>query len=483
MESVKKPHAVCIPLPAQGHINPMLKLAKLLHFSGFYITFVHTQFNYDRLVKSRGPDSLKGFDDFQFETISDGLPPANQRGILDLPALCVSMPTHCLKSFRDLIIKLNASPNLPPVTCIVSDGVTSYTLKVAQEFGIPEVLFFTPSACGMLGYLQFDELIERGYFPLKDESCLSNGYLDTPIDWIPAMRGIRLKDLPTFIRTTDRQDIMFNYNLESVNNALKSKSPILINTFDDLEQEVLDAMKSKFARIYTIGPLWLLQQQLCEAKLESIELNLWKEDMGCLDWLDKREPGSVVYVNYGSLIIMTPEQLREFAWGLANSKYSFLWVIRPDLVNGGTEIISKDYCEEIKDRGLLLGWCPQGKVLHHPAVGVFLTHCGWNSALESISEGVPMISWPFFAEQQTNCFYLCTKWGIGMEIDTDVRREKVEGLVRELMEGEKGKDMKEKAMEWKKRAEEATKPGGSSFINFNILVNYLKQEPAVSNKP
>ncbi|KAA8536452.1 hypothetical protein F0562_028930 [Nyssa sinensis] len=240
MESVKKPHAVCIPLPAQGHINPMLKLAKLLHSTGFYITFVHTEFNYNRLLKSRDPDSLQGFDDFQFETISDGLPPANPRGILDLPALCVSMPIHCLKSFRDLIVKLNASPNLPPVSCIVSDGVMSYTLKVAGEFGIPEVLFFTPSACGMLGYLQFDELIERGYFPLKDESCLSNGYLDTQIDWIPAMRGIRLKDLPTFIRTTDRQDIMFNYNLESINNALKTKS-LILNTFDDLDQEVLDA--------------------------------------------------------------------------------------------------------------------------------------------------------------------------------------------------------------------------------------------------
>ncbi|KAA8536451.1 hypothetical protein F0562_028929 [Nyssa sinensis] len=186
--------------------------------------------------------------------------------------------------------------------------------------------------------------------------------------------------------------------------------------------------------------------------------------MGCLDWLDKREPGSVVYVNYGSLIVMTPQQLREFAWGLANSKYAFLWVIRPDLVNGGTEIISKDYVEEIEDRGLILDWCPQERVLQHPAVGGFLTHCGWNSTLESICEGVPMICWPFFAEQQTNCFYLCNKWGVGMEIDTDARREKVEGLVRELMEGEKGKEMREKAMEWRKRADSATKPGGPDSL-------------------
>lgn len=199
-----------------------------------------------------------------------------------------------------------------------------------------------------------------------DESCLSNGYLDTIIDWIPAMEGIRLKDLPTFIRTTNRDDIMFNYNLESVNNALKTGS-IILNTFDDLEQDVLDAMKSKFPDIYTVGPLSLLSEQItCDAKMESVEASLWKEDDKCLEWLDKRDAGSVVYVNYGSLIIMTPKQLREFAWGLANSKYSFLWVIRPNLVNGGTEIISQDFLNEIKDRGLILDWCPQEKSFRPP---------------------------------------------------------------------------------------------------------------------
>ncbi|XP_043705551.1 7-deoxyloganetin glucosyltransferase-like [Telopea speciosissima] len=134
-----------------------------------------------------------------------------------------------------------------------------------------------------------------------------------------------------------------------------------------------------------------------------------------------------------------PQQLNEFAWGLADSRYHFLWVIRPNIVNGGSEIISGEFMEEIKDRGLLSGWCLQKQVIRHPSIGGFLTHCGWNSTLESIREGVPMISWPFFAEQQTNCLYACTKWGIGMEIDSDVKREEVEGLVRELMGGEKRK--------------------------------------------
>lgn len=473
---LKKPHAVCVPLPAQGHINPMLKLAKLLHSRGFHITFLHTVFNYERLIKSKDPDSMKGVENFIFETVSDGLPPSNPREILDLPVLCVSMPIHCKNSFRKLIKKLNSSADVPPVTCVVSDGVMSFTLEVAREFNIPEILLFTPSACGMWGYLHFDELLQRGYFPFKDESCLSNGYLDTIIDWIPAMEGVRLKDLPTFIRTTNRDDIMFNYNLESVNNALKTGS-LILNTFDELEQDVLDAMKSKFPNIYTIGPLSLLSEQIiCDAKIESVEASLWNGDDKCLEWLDKRDAGSVVYVNYGSLIIMTPKQLSEFAWGLANSKYSFLWVIRPNLVHGGTEIISQDFLDEIKDRGLILDWCPQEKVLGHPSVRGFLTHCGWNSSLESISHGVPMICWPFFAEQQTNCHYLCSKWGIGLEIDSDVKREEVEGLLRELMDGKMGEEMRGKAIELKKRAERATKQGGSSYINFDMLVQNLKGE-------
>ncbi|KAI4299103.1 hypothetical protein L6164_032594 [Bauhinia variegata] len=478
MDDLLKPHVICVPLPAQGHINPMLRLAKLLHFNGFYITFVHTQFNFDRLMKSRGQDSLKGLSGFRFETISDGLPPANQRGILDLPALCTTLPVDGLSSLRDLIARLGDSPDVPPVTCILSDGVTGFTLKVAQEFNIPEFMLFTPSACGLLGYLNFEELQKRGYFPLKDEKNLFDGYLDTAVDWVPEMKGVRLKDLPTFFRTTDPSETMFHYNVDCVNNAVKAKG-IILNTFEDLEAEVLDGIRKKYPQLYPIGPLPMLLKQFLSSnnQIDSIELNLWKEDVECLEWLNKKDPGSVVYVNFGSLVIVTPKQLSEFAWGLANSKYHFLWVIRPNLVDGGEEVISEEFLKQTRERGLFLGWCPQEKVLGHPSVGGFLTHCGWNSTLETICEGVPVMCWPFFAEQQTNCFYACDEWGIGMEIDNDVKREQVEGLVRELMGGEKGKEMRKKAMEWKHRAEVATSPGGSSYINFNNLVKQLKTSP------
>ena len=169
---------------------------------------------------------------------------------------------------------------------------------------------------------------------------------------------------------------------------------------------------------------------------------------------------------------MTNENLIEFAWGLANSNHPFLWVVRPDLVSGDSAVIPPEFLGKTKERGLLAAWCHQEKVLNHPSIGGFLTHCGWSSTLDTICSGVPILCWPFFAEQQTNCWYSVEKWGIGMEINNNVRREEVERQVRELVEGEKGKEMRKNAMGWKKLAKEATaRPDGSSYVNFEKLIN------------
>ncbi|XP_077214019.1 7-deoxyloganetin glucosyltransferase-like [Tasmannia lanceolata] len=469
---IERPHAICIPYPAQGHINPMLKVAKILHTRGFYITFVNTEFNHKRLLKSRGPDSLKGLEDFRFRTITDGLPPSDSDATQDIPALCDSTSKNCLAPFRNLVTELNDTPGAPPISCIVSDGVMSFTLDVAEELRIPEVLFWTTSACGLWAYIHYRQLIERGLTPLKDESYLTNGYLDTRIDWIPGMKDIRLRDLPSFFRTTDPNDIMLHFPLREAERAYRA-SAVIINTFEDLESEVLYGLRGMFPRTCTIGPLSLLSNQISDPQLNSMGSNLWKEDTKCIEWLDTKEPKSIVYVNFGSITVMTPHQMTEFAWGLANSKQPFLWIIRPDLVRGDSAILPPDFLNETKGRGLLTSWCPQEEVLCHPSVGVFLTHCGWNSMLETISGGVPVICWPFFAEQQTNCRFACADWGIGMEIDNDVKRDEVERLVRELMEGEKGKEMRNKAMEWKVKAEKATTKGGSSYVNIDKLVSVL----------
>ncbi|KAK2972528.1 hypothetical protein RJ640_006594 [Escallonia rubra] len=441
-----KPHAVCIPFPAQGHINPMLKLAKLLHHKGFHITFVHTEFNHQRLLKSRGPDALRGLSSFRFETIPDGIPPSDIDATQDIPTLGDSTSKNCLGPFRDLLSKLNdsASFDVPPVTCVVSDGAMSFTLTAAEELRIPEVLFWTTSACGFMGYTQYPKLIERGLVPLKDAKCITSGYLDEVIDWIPGMKGIRLKDIPTLIRTANGHEMMLHYVIGEIERAQKAPA-IILNTFDALEHGVLDALSSLFPPIYPIGPLHFLPSQLDDD-------------------------------SHLNITVMTADQLVEFSWGLANSNQTFLWIIRPDLVTGDSAVLPPEFRSATKERGLLASWCPQEQVLRHPSIGGFFTHNGWNSTLESICSGVPMVCWPFFAEQQTNCWYCCTQWGIGLEIDNDAKRDEVESLVTKLMVGEKGKEMKKKAMDWKRIAEEAP-----SFVNLENMINQVLLPPLITN--
>ncbi|KAI8526559.1 hypothetical protein RHMOL_Rhmol12G0005900 [Rhododendron molle] len=157
------------PLKAQSHVKAMLKLAKLLHHNGFHITFVNTEYNHRRLLEARGPNSLDGLPDFRFETIPDGLPPSDANATQDIPSLCESIRKNALGLFLSLVSDLNdtSALDVPPVTCIVSDGFMSFTITAGEELGIPVLVFFPLSACGFMGFYQFRNLLERGLTPLK----------------------------------------------------------------------------------------------------------------------------------------------------------------------------------------------------------------------------------------------------------------------------------------------------------------------------
>ncbi|CAI9291503.1 unnamed protein product [Lactuca saligna] len=474
MEQEKKPHAVCIPAPLQGHINPMLKLAKILHSKGFIITFVNTEFNHQRLLRSQGSDALSNLPSFHFETIPDGLPPPeNHDASQDIPSLAKSVDETCLDPFKNLLTKV--SDSYSPITCIVSDFLMGFTLAAATELGIPEILVWTSGAGSLLCYNQYQNLLEKGLMPLKDSSFLVNGYLDTVVDCIPTMSGIRLKDFPPFIRIIYPGDeYMVKFLCAQVERA-KMASAIIFNTFHELESDILDTISSMFPPSYAIGPFHFLEDKIADKSLASIKSNLWKEEPECLKWLDSKPPLSVIYVNFGSIVVMTPQQLVEFCWGLAKSNYSFLWIIRPDLVIGDSAVLPPEFLEETSDRRFLAGWCPQEQVLNHPSIGGFLTHSGWNSTLESISCGVPMICWPFFADQQTNCWLSCNKWGIAMEIDNDVKSDEVKNLVVELMSGAKGNVIRKNVTDLKNKAEKACTSSGSSMADFEKLIHLMQE--------
>ncbi|KAL4196251.1 hypothetical protein AMTRI_Chr04g182360 [Amborella trichopoda] len=413
-----KPHALCIPFTAQGHINPMMQLARILHSKGFYITFVNSEFNQDLITEANGHVPATGFDDFRLETIPDGLPLSHGR-TTNVLELCESTRKNMKAPFGELMTRLKCSPGVPGVTCVIADGVLNFTQEVAEEFGVPRVTFWTTSACGYWGYLQIPELIERGYTPLKDLSCLAEGYLETILDWFPGMPNVYLKDMTAFTRTTDPDDFLLNYTKTESQMALRT-SALILNTFDDLEKDVVEAMRSRIpCLLYTIGPLLTFSEHESKEEDKSIPTTLLKEETECLTWLDKQQFKSVLY-----------------------------------------------------GRGLIANWCDQEHVLSHASVGGFLTHSGWNSMLEAICNGVLVICWPFFAEQHTNCRYACIEWGFGMEIDNNVnvKRDTVEAELRELMEGMKGTELRAKIMKWKQVAEKAIKPRGSSYENLDALV-------------
>ncbi|KAJ1265508.1 hypothetical protein BS78_08G081200 [Paspalum vaginatum] len=477
-EGQRRPHAVCVPYPAQGHVTPMLKLAKLLHSRGFLVTFVNTEFNHRRLLHSRGPGALRGVPGFRFDSIPDGLPPSDADATQDIPSLCYSTMTSCLPHLLALLARLNsdAAAEAGPVTCLVVDGVMSFGYDAAREIGVPVAALWTASACGFMGYRNYRRLIDWGLVPFADAADLADadgGRLAAAVAGARGMcDGVQLRDFPSFIRTTDRADIMLNFLMREAE-RLSLPDAVMINTFEDLEGATLGAMRAVLPTVYPVGPLLLRERSEVPAgsPLAGLGSNLWKEQEGLAEWLAGHAPRSVVYVNYGSITVMTSSQLLEFAWGLASSGYPFVWNIRPDLVKGDSAVLPPEFAHAVEGRALLTTWCAQEEVLRHDAVGVFLTHSGWNSTLESLCAGVPMLSWPFFAEQQTNCRYKRTEWGVGMEIGGDVRRDEVAATIKEAMDGDKGREMRRRAVEWKEKAVKATLPGGPAETNLDRVVN------------
>ncbi|KAK4761683.1 hypothetical protein SAY87_029567 [Trapa incisa] len=477
-EPAAKPHAVFLPCPAPSHVTSTLKLAKLLHWKGFHITFVNTEANQERILRAGGDgpsfiaDGLPS--DFQFTMIPDGLPsPDAVQGARYIDAVNESMRNLMREPFIDLVETLNRRAALdtsfPPVSCIVSDCLMTFTTApVGAKFGIPVVNFWPISATAVLCFMRCPELFEEGFIPFQGHR--SDNHLETAVDLIPGMKQMRLRDFPNLLGNSPVDEMVFHLTLDAIKCGEGSAAEV-VNTYESLEPDALEALSSMLQKpVYAVGPLSLLLGRIPreENRTRDIRCNLWEEETECLRWLNSKQPSSVLYVNFGSLAHLTSQQAAEFASGISDSGHPFLWVIRRDLVEGGATAIPIP--EEMDGRGFTSGWCPQEEVLNHPAVGGFLTHCGWNSTMESLSAGVPMLCWPCFADQHTNCRFVCHECQTGIEMSHDVKRDEVASLVRELMGGEEGKKLKKRALELKKSTEEAAGPSGTSSNAFHRLV-------------
>lgn len=301
------------------------------------------------------------------------------------------------------------------------------------------------------------------------------------IEGIPLFEGhLRRNHLPGSW-SQQSSHISFSHSLINQTVAAARSSALILNTFHDLEAPFLTHLSSIFNKIYTIGPL----HALFKSKLRNSSsppptlIGFWKDDESYISWLDSQPPGSVISISFGSSMKMEARELTEFWHGLVNSGKRFLCVLRSDGVYGGesAELIKQMVGERGYDRnGVVVEWADQEKVLSHPAIGGFLTHCGWNSTLESIVGGVPMIGWPVLGDQPSNATWIDKVWKIGIERNDEKNWERstVEMMIRELMDSQKGVEIRRTVKKLSKLANDTVVKGGLSFDNLEHLVQHIK---------
>jgi flavonol-3-O-L-rhamnoside-7-O-glucosyltransferase len=477
VDSVPNPYFVLVPLMAQGHMIPMADMARLLAEHGASVTFVTTPVNALR-IKSviEKTEELQLPIDFlklEFPCEKAGLPEGYESADL-LSGLdqLMKFVTACAMLKESLISCLKEKCHWP--TCIIADTNQPWVGDVARELGIPKLIFSGSSAFANLAtYIIRHQKI---FADVKDDKEIIK------IPGFPHQLELSKAKSPGSVERPGMEQFL-EKRLQEEQNA----DGVVVNSFYELESLYVDSYaKTTGKRIWTTGPMLLCNRNLNEMSSRGNNASIDEDD--CLRWLELQKPCSVVYVSFGSLAHTTLTQLTEIGLGLEASGKAFVWVIKAGNKSDVKEWLSNGFEERVSNRGLIIkGWAPQMMILSHPAVGCFLTHCGWNSTLESISTGVPMITWPHFADQFLNEMLIVEILKIGVKIgvenpnqwvtdredngnnDVMVKRDDVAKLVSELMDG--GEEIRERARELAKKAREAMDEGGSSFNNMKDLIN------------
>ncbi|XP_062200472.1 UDP-glycosyltransferase 83A1-like [Phragmites australis] len=459
------PHALVIPYPAQGHVIPLLELAHALVDRGFTVTFANSEFNHDRVVAamSKKDGGAELLDRVRLVAVPDGMAPGEDRN--NLVRLTVLMTEHMAPRVEELI-RRSGDAEGGPITCMVADyNLGTWALDVARRTGIKSVAIWPASAAVLATLLSIQKLIEDNIIDAEDGSALrQEGTLQLSPD-MPAMNTAHLAW--NCIGNHDGQEALFRYLVDGVR-AVEKCDFVLCNSFHGAEQ----ATFARFPKIVPVGPL------LTGERRGKAVGHFWMpEDHACMSWLEAQPARSVVYVAFGSFTMFDRRQFQELALGLELSGRPFLWVVRPDIVRGDVHDYPDGFLDRISagGRGMVVAWSPQQRVLAHPSVACFVSHCGWNSTMEGVRNGVPFLAWPYFADQFVNQVYICDVWKVGLRAVADeagvITKEHIAGRVEELMADA---DMRERAEGMKKVAHGSVKEGGSSHDNFDMFVEALK---------
>lgn len=489
--ATQEPHLVLVPWQGGiSHIIPMTDIGRLLASHGAAVTIITTPANAP-LVQSRvqdlatPPHGAAGITvtAIPFPAAEAGLPEGCER--MDLLRSPADVPRFFAANgqFGEAVARYcrgsEAMLRRRP-SCVVAGMCHTWALGMARELGVPCYIFHGFGAFALLciEYLykhrpheavsSADELVNIPALPAYD--CrLSRAQLPTHFAASTTMGGGTMQEIREFDVAVDG---------------------VVVNSFEELEHgscELLAAATGK--TVVAVGPVSLCRHS------SSLDLQATADDARhVLEWLDTKETKSVVYVSFGSAGCMPHTQLMQLGMALASCPCPVVWVVKgadslPDDVKNWLR-------ESFNDDGkclVLRGWAPQVAILAHRAVGGFLTHCGWGSTLEAIAAGMPMATWPLFAEQFLNERLIVDVLGVGVsvgvrkptenvltagttnagkvDVEPEVGMEQVAKALERLMDqGAEGEQRRRKAQELKAKANGALEKGGSSYMNLEKLI-------------
>ncbi|RCV40822.1 hypothetical protein SETIT_9G086100v2 [Setaria italica] len=453
--SPPRPRVMVLPFPAQGHVMPLMELSHRLVEHGLEVVFVNTDFNHARILAALAGATIPGGGAIDLVSFPDGMGPDGDR--TDIGKLLQGLPAAMLGGLEETIRSRK-------IRWVVADVSMSFVLELVPTVGVRVALFSTFSAANFALRLQVPKMIEDG---IIDET--GSMKRNERIQLNPKMPAIDATELPwiSLGKSPESRRAMIQTVLKN-NPTFRLAETIVCNTFREIESAALPLLPIP---ALAIGPL--------EApKSTSAGGHFWAEDEICLPWLDAQAPGSVVYVAFGSLTVFDAERLQELADGLVLAGRPFLWVVRPNFAADGVgEGWLDEFRRRVAGKGLVVGWAPQQRVLSHPSVACFVSHCGWNSTMEGVRHGVPFLCWPYFADQFLNQSYICDLWGIGLRIRADERgivtKEEIRGKVARLLRDE---EIRARALSLQGAACASVADGGASHQDLLKLVNLLRED-------
>ncbi|GMH02839.1 hypothetical protein Nepgr_004678 [Nepenthes gracilis] len=461
-------HVFLVSFPGQGHVNPLLRLGKRLAAKGLLVTFTTTESFGQDIRKANATESDKltavgnGF--IRFDFIDDGWEEKDPRR-QDLDEYLPQMELVGRKRIPQMLSRLAEEGR--PVSCMINNPFIPWVSDVAEEVGLPSAMLWVQSCACFLSYYYY----YHGHVPFPNEN---EPFIDVQIPSLPLLRW---DEIPSFLHPTTPYPYLRRAILGQYKNLSKPFC-VLLETFQELEHEIIE-YTSKLCPILPVGPLF----KNPKAPNCAVRGDLLKADDHCIEWLDSQPPGSVVYISFGTVVYLKQEQIDEIAHGVINAGVSFLWVMKPPHPDSGLEPhrLPEGFLEKAGEKGKIVQYSPQEQVLAHPAVACFVTHCGWNSSMEALTSGMPVVAFPQWGDQVTDAKFLVDVFGVGTRMCRGehegkiIPREEVERCLREATAGPKAEEMKANALKWKKAAADAVAEGGSSDRNIQAFVDEIKQ--------